>query len=102
MADIHIERDHGLGLEKAREIAAHWKADAESKFDMQCDYVQCEPGASQTDVLEFSRMGVSGTMTVDASKFVLDAKLGFLFSSFQDQIEAKIESQLDEMISKYA
>ena len=34
MADIHIDRDHTLGLAEARKLAFRWAEQAENKFDM--------------------------------------------------------------------
>lgn len=94
MPDLHIQRDHQLGLTKAREVARHWARKAEEKFDMECTY---EEGETQ-DTLNFSRAGVSGTLRVDAGQFDMHAKLGFLFGSFKDRIEAEIGSQLDALL----
>ena len=34
MSDLHIQRDHHLGLPRAREVARAWARKAEEKFDM--------------------------------------------------------------------
>ncbi len=94
MPDLHIQRDHQLGLPQAREVARAWARKAEEKFDMECTY---EEGELQ-DTLNFSRAGVSGTLLVDASQFDMHAKLGFLFGAFKDRIEAEIGSQLDALL----
>ena len=38
MSDLHIQRDHHLGLPRAREVARAWARKAEEKFDMECTY----------------------------------------------------------------
>ena len=38
MAELHIVRDHALGLAKARKIAFKWAEQAESEFGMACSY----------------------------------------------------------------
>lgn len=96
MPDIHIHRDHALGLNGAREVATGWAEKAESKFDMSCRY---EEGEAE-DVLHFSRVGAEGTLRVNAEQFELQAKLGFLLGSFKDQIEQEIGRQLDELIGR--
>ena len=53
MADIHIEREHALGLPEARKIAFKWAERAEKEFDMECTY---EEGTTN-DQLNFSRSG---------------------------------------------
>ena len=94
MSDLHIQRDHHLGLPRAREVARAWARKAEEKFDMECTY---EEGDTQ-DTLSFTRAGVSGTLVVDAQQFDMTAKLGFLFGAFKDRIETEISSQLDELL----
>ena len=78
MADIHIHRDHALGLAKARKIAWKWAEDVESKFDMECTVIEGET----SDTVEFTRSGVKGTLIVAPDHFELSAKLGFLLGAF--------------------
>ena len=99
MPDIHIEREHGLGLEPARALASQWATQAEQKYDMACNYAACEAGGTE-DVLSFSRAGVSGTLNVTAERFVLDARLGFLLGTFKDRIEAEISRNLDSLLAR--
>ena len=94
MSDLHIQRDHHLGLPRAREVARAWARKAEEKFDMECTY---EEGDTQ-DTLSFTRAGVAGTLVVDAQQFDMTAKLGFLFTAFKDRIEAEIGGQLDALL----
>ena len=94
MSDLHIQRDHHLGLPRAREVARAWALKAEEKFDMECTY---EEGETQ-DTLTFTRAGVAGTLVVDAQQFDMTAKLGFLFTAFKDRIEAEIGGQLDALL----
>ena len=94
MSDLHIQRDHHLGLPRAREVARAWALKAAEKFDMECTY---EEGDTQ-DTLSFTRAGVTGTLLVDAQQFDMTAKLGFLFTAFKDRIEAEIGGQLDELL----
>jgi len=42
MAEIFIQRDHTLGLEKARAVAAQWQKEAEEDWGMDCTYVANE------------------------------------------------------------
>lgn len=96
MADIHIHRDHELGLTKARKIAWKWAEEVESKFDMACTVVEGET----SDTVEFTRSGVSGTLVVAADHFDLNAKLGFLLGAFSKTIESEIEKNLDALLAK--
>jgi putative polyhydroxyalkanoate system protein len=96
MADIHIEREHTLGLAQARKIAFKWAEQVEEKFDMSCTY---EEGTSEDEV-SFTRSGVSGTLKVTKDLFELDAKLGFLLGAFKDKIEGEIVKNLDALLAQ--
>ncbi len=95
MADIHIHRDHTLGLAKARKIAWKWAEDVESKFDMECTVIEGET----SDTVEFKRTGVSGRLIVAGEHFELDAKLGFLLGAFSKTIEGEITKNLDALLA---
>ncbi|KPF50218.1 polyhydroxyalkanoic acid synthase [beta proteobacterium AAP121] len=95
MADIHIHRDHSLGLAQARKIAWQWAEEVENKFDMACTVVEGET----SDTVEFKRTGVSGRLIVAADHFELDAKLGFLLGAFSKTIEAEITKNLDALLA---
>ena len=98
MADIHIHRDHALGLAKARKIAWKWAEDVESKFDMECTVIEGET----SDTVEFTRSGVKGTLIVAPDHFELEAKLGFLLGAFSKTIEGEITKNLDALLKKQA
>ena len=95
MADIHIERQHGMTLLEARKAAFKWAEQAEEKFDMECTYEE----GKLSDEVSFSRSGVSGTLTVNKDRFELQAKLGFLLGAFKDKIEGEIVKNLDALIA---
>ena len=96
MADIHIHRDHELGLAKARKIAWKWAEEVEAKFDMACTVVEGE----YSDTVEFTRSGVNGSLVVAADHFDLNARLGFLLGAFSKTIESEIEKNLDALLAK--
>ena len=98
MADIHIEREHRMDFTDARKTAALWVQQAEEKFDMRCTYEAGE----QTDQVSFTRSGVSGTLTVSAQRFEVDARLGFLLGAFKDRIESEILKNLDALLGGLA
>lgn len=95
MPDIRIHRPHQLGLNAARKVAHAWARKAEAKFGLACVY---EEGAEH-DTLQFSRVGVQGTLQVRADQFDLVAELGFLFGAFQKRIETEIGAQLDKLLN---
>jgi putative polyhydroxyalkanoate system protein len=96
MADLELRRDHTLGLARARKVALKWAEHVEDKLDMECTIIE----GDDEDVLEFRRSGVDGRMTVAASYFELEAKLGFLLRPFLGQIEAEVGRQLDDALAK--
>jgi putative polyhydroxyalkanoate system protein len=96
MADIHITRQHGMTLAEARKAAFKWAEQAEAKFDMECTY---EEGKT-SDICGFTRSGVTGTLAIDKTTFVLTARLGFLLGAFKDRIESEIVKNLDELIAE--
>ena len=55
MPDIHIKREHSLGLPAARKLAFRWAETAEEKFDMECTVLEGE----FSDTVEFTRTGVN-------------------------------------------
>jgi putative polyhydroxyalkanoate system protein len=93
--DIHIEREHKLGLEQARKLAFRWAELAEQKFDMACSYEE----GKLSDSVAFSRSGVNGELKVTGDSFKLDARLGFLLGVFKDRIETEITKNLDELLA---
>ena len=96
MPDIHIQRDHGLGLAQARKLAFKWAETAEQKLDMECTY---EEGKTE-DLVSFTRSGVNGELKVTKDSFELDARLGFLLGAFKDRIESEIVKNLDELLAQ--
>ena len=96
MTDIHISRQHTLGLPQARKLAFKWAETAEQKLDMECTY---EEGKT-SDVVTFTRAGVNGELKVTKDAFVLDAKLGMLLGMFRERIETEIVKNLDLLLAQ--
>ena len=94
MADIHIRRNHQLGLAGARKVAWQWAEQAEGEFGMACTYEE----GGDCDEVAFSRSGVNGTLLVTADHFELNAKVGFLLGAFRERIESEIVKNLDELL----
>ena len=91
MADLHIVREHTLGMAAARQLALDWAEEMESEFRMRCTY---QEGPLQ-DVVTFEGTGAKGTLQVNGTSFELDVKLGFMLGNFKDKIEAVIRNKLD-------
>lgn len=98
MADIHIHRDHHLGLAQARKLAWEWAEHVEEKFDMECTVIEGET----SDTVEFTRSGVNGQLIVAADHFELQARLGFLLGAFAGTIQTEIEKELDQLLARKA
>lgn len=94
MPALHIHRDHSLGLERARQIAARWAKEAAERFDMVC--------TPEGDGLRFARSGVQGSLRVGADHFTLEARLGLLMGAFAGRIQAEIEANLDRLLAEEA
>lgn len=95
MANLHMVREHALGLAAARKVASGWAAVVEEKLGMTCTR---ETG-HQSDTISFTRSGVKGTLQVTKERFELDAKLGLLVGPFKDRIETEIAKYLDELLT---
>ncbi|MDM0077399.1 polyhydroxyalkanoic acid system family protein [Variovorax sp. J2P1-59] len=98
MSEIHIERNHGLGLAAAREVARQWMQQAEQDYGMECTYAEGEV----CDVAQFNRAGIDGSVEVSADTFTLNATLGFLYGSFSEQIEQRLLQSLDALLGAKA
>jgi putative polyhydroxyalkanoate system protein len=96
MPDIHIEREHALGLAKARELAFRWAEQAEARLAMACVY---EEGKT-SDLVTFTRSGVNGELRITKDRFELHARLGFLLGAFRDRIESEITKNLDALLEQ--
>jgi putative polyhydroxyalkanoate system protein len=94
VANLHIVREHTLGLPAARKIAFAWAEQVEADFGMECTY---EEGKA-LDTVTFERSGIRGTLAVTARQFELEAALGFLLGAFKDRIEAEIVKNLDKLL----
>jgi len=90
MANIHIEKDHHLGLENAR---AQVEELARSlKNELQADYEW------KGNRLVFERSGASGTIDVGPDHIDLNIELGLAFSMIKGVIEERINRRLDAAV----
>jgi putative polyhydroxyalkanoate system protein len=96
VSDIHMQREHSLGLLSARKLATDWIEQAETRLGMTCTY---QEGAT-SDEISFQRPGVTGTVQITEDTFVLDAELGFLFSAFKDKIESEVARRMDKLLAQ--
>ncbi|HEX4780089.1 MAG TPA: polyhydroxyalkanoic acid system family protein [Usitatibacter sp.] len=92
MADIHVEREHTLGLEGARAAAQRLAKDLGSRFGLQ--------GEWQGDVLRFQRPGVQGTLSVTDKHVRLEVALGLMFKAMKGSIESAIHREVDALFPR--
>jgi putative polyhydroxyalkanoate system protein len=86
MADINIVQEHHLAPEQAREAAQQVADKLAEQFELACRW--------DGDVLRFERSGVNGSLTLQPHQAHLQIALGFLFSAFSSQIEAKVSEKM--------
>jgi putative polyhydroxyalkanoate system protein len=95
MANIHVHKEHKLGLAKARKIAWNWAEQVEERFGMECTVFEGE----DSDTIEFTRSGVKGELIVSADAFELQAKLGLLLGALRGTIEKEIQGELERLLA---
>ena len=83
-----------MGLEAARKVAQAWAENAEKQFGMTCTVSE----GQDSDVVEFTRAGATGHLTVTADRFDVDVELGMLLRALAGTIKAQIEQQLDGLL----
>lgn len=79
---IHQKREHGIGLERAREAALSIARRAEEKASVSYRVVG--------DRIDVEGKGVKGHMTVDETHVEIDLELGMLLRPMKSVIERKI------------
>ena len=85
MANLHILREHALGLAAARKIAFAWAEQVEGEFDMACTY---EEGKT-SDTVTFTRSGVNGTLQVTKDRFELTPSWAFCWGHSKTALKRK-------------
>ncbi|HOA95105.1 MAG TPA: polyhydroxyalkanoic acid system family protein [Quisquiliibacterium sp.] len=87
MSDLKVVRKHTIGLKKAKVAAQKVADDLAQEYGMESTW--------EGNVLRFTRKGVDGALTVTKDEVVLDAKLGFLLSTFKHRIEEHVNDNFD-------
>ena len=88
MSNIVIRRKHGKTRLEARAAAEHMASELKEEFDL--DY------AWKGEVMQFTRPGVSGELTLGRHNVVLSINLGFFLSALKTSIEREIHKYFDE------
>ena len=86
MADISIRQGHALSARRARAAAEKVAAEMATEFDMAITW--------EGEVLNFTRSGVSGQLTLREREAQLDVTLGFMLKAFAQQIEEKLSANM--------
>ena len=90
MTNIHIERTHNLGVDKAR---AQVETLAQSLRDeLQADY------AWNGNTLTFNRPGASGTIDVGVDYIDVDIEIGMSLLLLRYAIENSVNKRLDALL----
>lgn len=87
MANIHIKRNHTLGIENARSEVE--KIAQSLRSELQADYKW------SGNKLLFERLGATGTIDVGADYIDVDVQLGMPLSLMKGKIEESINDKLD-------
>jgi putative polyhydroxyalkanoate system protein len=94
VADILLDRAHGLGLEAARDVAQRIGSELQAEYGMACRW--------DGEVLHFERSGVSGTLHVAPQRVRMQASLGFLMSAFKPRIEEALSRNFERYFGPVA
>lgn len=87
MATLVFERAHALGLETARAVAQRLADEMRTDYAVESHW--------DGDDLVFSRTGLSGVLRINPGSLRLDARLGFLFSTYKTRIEASLAANFE-------
>jgi len=86
MSDVRVTRSHSLGKERALEVALNVAKRMEDKAQVQYRVVG--------DVIELSRSGGSGRLSVTEDSVTIEIKLSFALRPMKKLLESKIEEYL--------
>ena len=98
MADLTLHRDHQLGLERARKVAHQWAEDVQRKLEMTSTLTTSE----ESDLLEFTRPGCAGRMSVTATAIDVEVQVGMMFKPFLGMISTEVAKRLDRALEREA
>jgi putative polyhydroxyalkanoate system protein len=90
MADIFIEREHALGLDRALDQIEALAAVIAEEIDARC--------AWEGNRLDFTRPGARGCVEVTETLLILEVSLGLLLRPFKERIEQSITEKLDSLV----
>jgi putative polyhydroxyalkanoate system protein len=94
VSNISIKRAHHSTPAEAKKVADKVAAKLDSEYQLKSSW--------EGEILNFTRSGVNGTLTVTAKELHIDIKLGFLTAAFKGPIQNAIEANLDKMLKPTA
>jgi putative polyhydroxyalkanoate system protein len=90
---ISISRDHKLSHAAAVKVVSALAEELKAEYGI----VSRWSGST----LNFSRSGLSGSLSVEPARLLVEVELGFLLSGFRDKIAGEIKKKLDdELLAK--
>lgn len=92
MADIEVERNHGLNFDEARVKAKKLLAKAQEKYGVAVDYAE---GANQ-DIATAKHMGANIKGVLDEQKIRFEIKLGMFAKPMKGKIKEGLEKNMDK------
>lgn len=87
MNQIVFERMHSIGLERARAVAQQLATEMRDEFRVDSHWTG--------DRLHFSRSGLSGVLDIHEDRVRLEARLGFLLTTYKPRIEERLAENFD-------
>ena len=98
MPDVHIEREHALGMARGRQVVAQWSERVQQAHGVQCNLTR---GRAE-DLTRFHRAGLDGILRLRARHVDLHIKLGFLMGLFSTRIGDAVSRELDALLGAAA
>jgi putative polyhydroxyalkanoate system protein len=90
MAEIHIERKHNLGKEKARGAVEEVARDIRQNLQVEYRW--------EGDTLKFERSGASGTIAVSDADVIVDIELSGMLGAFSGMVEGQVGNYLNKYL----
>jgi len=90
MANIHIKRNHNLGLNEAKQRMDQIAGSLQDKLDAKW--------AWKGNQLSFTRSGASGSVNVADDSVEFNIKLGLMLTPLKGKVESAINEELDKAL----
>jgi len=90
MANIHIKRNHDLGLSEAKQRVDQIASSLQDKLDAKW--------AWKGNKLSFTRSGASGSVDVADDSVEFNIKLGLMLTPLKGKVESAINEELDKAL----